>query len=409
MEENKKRVPELRFPEFTEEWEKRKLDVVTDVRDGTHDSPQYVVDGYPLITSKNLKGGYVNYDDVQFISDKDYEEINKRSRVDKNDILMGMIGTVGNIALVRENPNFAIKNVALIKNTGQVFYCYLYHYLQSPSIMKQLSENLDGGTQKFIALNKIRGLNIAIPSNDEQYIIGNYMEKVDDLIDINQRKLDHWKEVKKGLLQKMFPKKGAKVPEVRFPEFTDEWEQRKLDDWGTFYYGRSCPKWSVTEDATIPCIRYGELYTKFGAKIEKIYSYTNMPSENLRFSKGKEVLIPRVGEDPMDYNHCTWLSIPNVAIGEMISVFNTENNPLFTAIMFNATLQNEFAMRVEGGSVTNLYFEKLKNIDVLFPKLNEQEKIADYFQSIDHLITLHQRKLDHLKELKKGLLQKMFV
>ena len=134
-----------------------------------------------------------------------------------------------------------------------------------------------------------------------------------------------------------------------------------------------------------------------------------MPSENLRFSKGKEVLIPRVGEDPMDYNHCTWLSIPNVAIGEMISVFNTENNPLFTAIMFNATLQNEFAMRVEGGSVTNLYFEKLKNIDVLFPKLNEQEKIADYFQSIDHLITLHQRKLDHLKELKKGLLQKMFV
>ena len=86
-----------------------------------------------------------------------------------------------------------------------------------------------------------------------------------------------------------------------------------------------------------------------------------MPPENLRFSKGTEVLIPRVGEDPMDYNHCTWLSMPDVAIGEMISVFNTDNNPLFTATMFNATLQNEFAMRVEGGSVTNLYFEKLKN------------------------------------------------
>ena len=102
------------------------------------------------------------------------------------------------------------------------------------------------------------------------------------------------------------------------------WEQRKLDDWGTFYYGRSCPKWSVTEDATIPCIRYGELYTKFGAKIDKVYSYTNMSPENLRFSKGTEVLIPRVGEDPMDYNHCTWLSMPDVAIGEMISVFKIQ-------------------------------------------------------------------------------------
>ena len=181
-------------------------------------------------------------------------------------------------------------------------------------------------------------------------------------------------------------------PKIRFKGYTDDWEQRKLDDWGDFYYGRSCPKWSVTENATIPCIRYGELYTKFGAKIDRVYSYTNMPPENLRFSKGTEVLIPRVGEDPMDYNHCTWLSMPDIAIGEMISVFNTDNNPLFTATMFNATLQNDFAMRVEGGSVTNLYFEKLKNIEVSFPSILEQEKIAAYFEDLDHLITLHQCK-----------------
>ena len=197
-------------------------------------------------------------------------------------------------------------------------------------------------------------------------------------------------------------------PKIRFKGYNDEWEQRKLGDWGNFYYGRSCPKWSVTEDATIPCIRYGELYTKFGAKIDRVYSYTNMPPENLRFSRGTEVLIPRVGEDPMDYNHCTWLSMQDVAIGEMISVFNTDNNPLFTATMFNATLQNEFAMRVEGGSVTNLYFEKLKNIEVSFPSIPEQKKIAAYFENLDRLITLHQRKCDEMKTLKKYMLQKMF-
>ena len=217
-----------------------------------------------------------------------------------------------------------------------------------------------------------RNIPVNCPEYDEQKKIGDYFRDLDNLITLHQRKRYHF---------------------VKRESFA--WEQRKLGDWGTFYYGRSCPKWSVTEDATIPCIRYGELYTKFGAKIDKVYSYTNMSPESLRFSKGTEVLIPRVGEDPMDYNHCTWLSMPDVAIGEMISVFNTENNPLFTATMFNATLQNEFAMRVEGGSVTNLYFEKLKNIDVLFPSLEEQEKIATYFDSLDHLITLHQR--EHIR------------
>ncbi len=202
-------------------------------------------------------------------------------------------------------------------------------------------------------------------------------------------------------------KENAK-PQIRFKGFSEDWERRKLNDWGTFYYGRSCPKWSVTEDATIPCIRYGELYTKFGTKIDRVYSYTNISPENLRFSKGIEVLIPRVGEDPMDYNHCTWLSISDIAIGEMISVFNTKNNPLFTATMFNATLQNEFAMRVEGGSVTNLYFEKLKNINVSFPTLKEQEKIAMCFEHLDNFITFHQRKYNKLHNIKKSMLEKMF-
>ncbi|MCI8630374.1 MAG: hypothetical protein HFE57_12950, partial [Firmicutes bacterium] len=163
-----------------------------------------------------------------------------------------------------------------------------------------------------------------------------------------------------------------------------------------------------SENATTPCVRYGELYTKFGTKINQVYSYTNMPPEKLRFSKGTEVLIPRVGEEPMDYNHCTWLSLSNVAIGEMISVYNTNQNPQFTAIMFNATLQKQFAMRVEGGSVTNLYFEKLKDIDISFPSIKEQCKITTYFSSLDHLITLHEKKYNRLVNIKKSMLEKMF-
>lgn len=256
---------------------------------------------------------------------------------------------------------------------------YLGYYLNSGAYHNQLIPLMQGIKVTSISKSAMQNTDIDYPkSQEEQGKIGAYFKSLDEMITLHQRKC------------------------YRFIDIAlDAWEQRKLDGWGTFYYGRSCPKWSVTEDATIPCIRYGELYTKFGAKIDRVYSYTNMPPENLRFSKGTEVLIPRVGEDPMDYNHCTWLSMPDVAIGEMISVFNTDNNPLFTATMFNATLQNEFAMRVEGGSVTNLYFEKLKNIEVSFPSIQEQEKIAAYFENLDHLITLHQHKLFCAKNVMK--------
>ena len=168
-------------------WEQRKLDEVADVRDGTHDSPHYFQEGHPFVTSKNVKDGYINYNDIQYISDADFFEINKRSKVDINDILMGMIGTIGNTALVRRKPDFAIKNVALIKDTKAVYFLYLYHYLQSPIISQQLDESMDGGTQKFIALNKIRNLFISIPNKEEQFKVGGYIDKLDNLITLHQR------------------------------------------------------------------------------------------------------------------------------------------------------------------------------------------------------------------------------
>ena len=197
--------PEIRFRGFTDGWEHCKLNSIADVRDGTHASPQYFSSGHPFITSKNVKDGYINYDDVQYISDEDYEEINKRSKVDVNDILMGMIGTIGNLALIREEPEFAIKNVALIKDTGDIFYLYLYHYLQSETVLNQLLENMDGGTQKFVALKRIRELNIAFPIKSEQQAIGTYFHNLDSVITLHQRKCDKYKSIKAGLIRKLFP------------------------------------------------------------------------------------------------------------------------------------------------------------------------------------------------------------
>jgi type I restriction enzyme S subunit len=405
--------PEIRFKGYTDEWEQRKFGDYNDLMTGyPFESDKFSEDGIKLVRGMNVKRGYLDFSEDICVKWNSCVGLENYLLKD-GDILIQMDGALigKSYAKIKKNqlPALLVQRVTRARTNNKLAsQDFMYQTIQR-DFLRYIGMNKTETAVPHLSLNDIRNFEIMVPGLAEQNKIGTYFSNLDRLITLHQRKCDEIKSLKKYMLQKMFPQNEQKVPEIRFKGFTEAWEQRKLDDWGNFYYGRSCPKWSVTEDATIPCIRYGELYTKFGAKIDRVYSYTNMPPENLRFSKGTEVLIPRVGEDPMDYNHCTWLSMQDVAIGEMISVFNTDNNPLFTATMFNATLQNEFAMRVEGGSVTNLYFEKLKNIEVSFPSIPEQEKIASYFENLDHLITLHQQKCEELKKIKKFMLQKMFV
>ncbi len=185
-------------------WEMKKLGVVCDVRDGTHDSPKYVKQGYPLITSKNLNSnGKLDFDDISFINELDYININKRSKVDIGDIIFGMIGTIGNPVLLKEE-GFAIKNVALIKEKIDLLNAFLIHYLKSNHILKQFHIENSGGTQKFVALGVIRNLKILIPSIEEQTKIANFLSDIDLKIEAINTKIENSKAFKKGLLQKMF-------------------------------------------------------------------------------------------------------------------------------------------------------------------------------------------------------------
>lgn len=200
------------------------------------------------------------------------------------------------------------------------------------------------------------------------------------------------------------------VPKLRFPEFrdTDAWEPTTIGGLGRFYYGKSAPKWSLSVDAPTPCVRYGELYTKFGPVITKTYSRTDIDPETLRFSKGGEILIPRVGEKPEDFGKCcAYLPLKGIAIGEMISVLETKQHPLFYTYYFR-NLYKQFAKVVEGQNVKNLYFAELEPLPIHRPSLPEQQKIAECLSSVDELIAAQARKLDALKTHKKGLMQQLF-
>ncbi|MFZ4412517.1 MAG: restriction endonuclease subunit S [Bacteroidales bacterium] len=200
-------LPKLRFTEFNDkgEWGVKCLGKICDVRDGTHDSPNYVAQGYPLITSKNLLNtGMMDFANVSYLTREDYTQINKRSKVDIGDILFGMIGTIGNPVIVKIE-GFAIKNVALIKDIGKLNQNFLVHQLKSDYIQKQFEKVNAGGILKFIALGIIRNLKVIVPSAKEQQKIADCLSSIDELITAQTQKIEALKMHKKGLMQQLFP------------------------------------------------------------------------------------------------------------------------------------------------------------------------------------------------------------
>uniref|UniRef100_UPI00262C20BF restriction endonuclease subunit S n=1 Tax=uncultured Gemella sp. TaxID=254352 RepID=UPI00262C20BF len=323
----------------------------------------------------------------------------------KNSIAIVTRVGVGKLAIIDQDYATSQDFLSLsdLKEDTNFLVYSIYRMLQKESTQQQ-GTSIKGITKEDLLCKKI-----SLPKIEEQSAIGSLFCNLDELLSSYKDNLANYQSLKATMLSKMFPKAGKTVPEIRLDGFEDEWEKGTIGEFGSFYYGKSAPKWSVTDEATTPCVRYGELYTKFSTKIDKIYSYTSIPKENLKLSSGNEVLVPRVGENPLDFANCSWLSLKDVAIGEMISVYNTPNNPLFIAYYFNAKMRKEFAKRVEGGSVANLYYTYLENISISVPSLPEQQAIGTYFSNLDNLINSYREKNSQLETLKKKLLQDMFI
>ncbi|WP_370850064.1 restriction endonuclease subunit S [Megasphaera sp.] len=398
MKQRKK--PALRFKGFVNDWEQRKLNDIADVRDGTHNSPQYQDKGHPFITSKNVKDGFINYAEVEYISDEDFNEINKRSKVAINDILMGMIGTIGNMALIRIEPDFAIKNVALIKDTGQINHLYLYHFLHSPYIKKQLFAVMDGGTQKFISLNNVRNLNILSPKLKEQIELGIYFENLEKFITLHQRKLEKLQNLKKAMLEKMFPKNGAKVPEIRFKGFTNDWEQRKLGDYVTIISG----------DAPSKFDEGNELYVKvddLNCNSKYVIDSKNKVALHESINKAPEgsVVFPKRGAAIMT-NKVRILADDCYIDTNLMAL---SSNKIDSEFLYNIISKEGLYKIADTSTIPQINNKHIEPYEVLLPRLDEQRTIGKFFKDVDNFITLHQRKLRKLQNLKKAMLEKMFI
>ena len=406
MKKEVKKVPQLRFPEFTGDWEQRKLNEITDVRDGTHDSPKYVQEGHPFITSKNVSNGFIDYNDIQYVTDEDYDAINKRSKVDVHDILMGMIGTIGNLALIRKEPDFAIKNVALIKYTGDIDYQYLYQALQADCVTRQLSTGMDGGTQKFVSLKKIRELDIPFPKEYEQQKIGVYFSKLDNLITLHQRKLEKIKKFKNGVMQKLFSQ------EVRFKadDGSDfpEWEEKKLGKVADIYDGvHQTPEYVSSGVKFVSVENIESIYSTNKYITQKAFErdYKN------NIPKKWDILMTRIGDvgrvalidDDEQLAYYVSLALIRVS-SDFVPQFFVQalRSDFFQAELWRNMLHTAYPKKINK--------QDIGKCKVKFPvSIAEQQKIADCLSALDEVIEKQKATLAVWEELKKGLLQQMFV
>ena len=199
------------------------------------------------------------------------------------------------------------------------------------------------------------------------------------------------------------------VPILRFSEFNqEEWKEYKLDDIAQLYKGKGISKNNVTDNGTIPCIRYGELYTHYKEVIDKVTSYTDLPIDDLFMSKANDVIIPSSGETKEDIATASCVLHDNVALGGDINVIRTSNNGVFLSYYLNNVKKHDIAKIAQGISIIHLYNEQLRNLSVELPDLEEQQKIAECLSSIDSYISSINEKVEQLNAHKKSLMQKLF-
>ena len=380
-------------------WEQRKvLDLlIQPITDGPHETPKLVEEGVPFISVDAIVDNKIDFSRKRGNISEEYDELCcKKYKPQFHDVYLVKSGsTVGKVAIVETTDRFNIWSPLAAMRCGEKTYPYfLYDLLQTKDLQAQVADKASNGTQPNLSMRELEKFPVSVPSNlEEQKKIGDYFRNLDHLITLHQRKCEEMKTLKKYMLQKMFPQNGQSVPQIRFSGFTEDWEQRKLNDVAEFSKGSGYSKGDLIESGT-PIILYGRLYTKYETIISDVDTFVEAKDGSV-YSKGGEVIVPASGETAEDIARAASVDKSGILLGGDLNVVmpNEDINSAFLAISIsNGTSQRELARKAQGKSVVHIHNEEIRNLVVLFPTKTEQNKIENYFADLDQLITLHQRK-----------------
>ena len=403
---NNRKTPRIRFKGFTDDWEQRKLGELyaksCEKNDGSVGIDRNITvatmqfkDDVKVSTTEYLKTYYTfNVGDIAFEGHQSKEF--RFGRFVENDIGNGIVSHI--FAVFRPIVEYDLKFWKYAINNERLMQIVLSRSTKASTMMHDLVTD-DFLNESFL-----------VPTIEEQRKIGDYLFTLDHLITLHQRKLEKLKIVKKAMLENCFPKNGEKVPEFRFSGFTGDWEQRKLGEIANYRrgsfpqpYGKS--EWYDGEGAR-PFVQVADITDDMNLVKDTKQKISELAQSMSVFAEKNSVLVTLQG------------SIGRVAIAQygafidrtilIFENYNVEIESSFWAYIIKQKFENE-ARIAPGGTIKTITKETLSDFDLIIPHYSEQKKLGAFLESLDHLITLHQRKLEKLKIIKKSFLEKMFV
>lgn len=413
--QEKAKEPEIRFAGFTGAWEQRKLgDVLEFLKDGTHGTHPDADQGPLLLSAKNIKNGDVTWDDTdRKISQAEFDMIHSNFKLKKGDVLLTIVGSIGESAILKDPHEITFqRSVAFLRPNKTITSGFLYSEIQGEKFQTELNNRKSTSAQPGIYLGDLSEIPLDTPPNlKEQEEIGKFFSEINSLLTLHQRKYEKLLNIKKSMLEKMFPKEGEVVPEIRFKGFTGAWEQRVLGDFlEVSMETNSSAKFDKNDVLSISG-DYGVVnqiafqgrsfasnsVVKYGVLHNEDIVYTKSPLKAnpygiIKTNKGKAGIV-----------------------SPLYAIYHPKNNlvPSFVQSYFeqNERLNNYLRPLVNKGAKNNMLISNEKAISgkVIFPSRKEQEKISALLERVDSLLTLHQRKLEMLKNVKQAFLEKMFV
>lgn len=393
--------PKIRFKGFTDDWEQRKLGDVADIVGG----------GTPSTSNSSYWDGDIDWYAPAEIADQIYANSSQRKITDlgyeNSSAKMLPPGTV----LFTSRAGIGKTAILTRKGcTNQGFQSIVPHFgeLDSYFIFSRTEElkrygELVGAGSTFVEVSgkQMAAMEIMMPPTmREQQSIGQFFSGIDNLITLHQRKCEQTKKLKKYMLQNMFPQNGEKVPKIRFEGFTDAWEQRKLGEMATFINGRAYSQDELLSSGKYRVLRVGNFYTNDS------WYYSDMELEDKYYAADGDLLYtwsatfgPHIWRgDKVIYHYHIWKIELSEALEKYFAVQLLEKDK-------QAILSDK-----NGSTMVHITKKGMEEKEVILPNdFNEQRKIGDYLEKLDHLITLHQRKCDELQKVKKYMLQNMFV
>ena len=403
----KQNKPAIRFKGFTDAWEQRKFSDIT-FPAGEKNKENLPLESYSITN----ESGFVPQDE-KFENGGTMREADKRMYyiVSPNSFAYNPARiNVGSIGYQDTGKSVIVSSLyEVFKTSDDVDDRLLWHWFKSPDFQKLIMQLQEGGVRLYFYYDKLCMGQVPLPSLEEQRKIGKLFDTLDHLITLHQRKYDKLQVLKKAMLEKMFPKNGSSVPEIRFKGFTDAWEQRKLGE-----VVKEVTRNDPTSEAPIMMItanngfiEQSERYA-FDNAGESLKKYILLQKGELAYNHGASKLRP--------FGSCFALTTAESArIPFVYHCFSAENqNAEFLSIELNGSeVESQLRKIVSSGArmdgLLNISFDEYSTVTVLLPDIKEQEHIADFFRNLDHLITLHQRELEKLQNIKKSMLEKMFV